>query len=118
MRHDPDLPQQPDRAARKSLRRREGPREWQLQHKIGAAAHRGLRAGKLGIDRRLPPLDKIAGHDAHHAALFSEPRARIFQMQAVSIVKRVIFRHNSNDILHFCPFFHKKRLPFMGNVLK
>ena len=107
MRHDAETAQQSHSAARKALRRRQRPRQRQLQHQIRPAAHGRLRARKLGIYRRTAALHKVARHDAHDRAHRAELRARLLDEPRMSVMKRVIFGHNTDDIAHFCTFFRK-----------
>ena len=107
MRHHAETAQQPHGAAGKPLRRRQRPRQRQLQHQIRPAAGSGLRARKLRIHRRAAALHKVARHDAHDRAVRAQTRARLLDEPCMAVVKRVILRNDADDISHFCTFFRK-----------
>ena len=107
MRHHAETAQQPHGAAGKALRRRQRPRQRQLQHQIRPAAGSGLRARKLRIHRRAAALRKVARHDAHDRAVRAQTRARLLDEPCMAVVKRVILRNDADDISHFCTFFRK-----------
>ena len=116
MRHHAETAQQPHGAAGKPLRRRQRPRQRQLQHQIRPAARGGLRACKLGIHRRAAALYKVARHDAHDRTIRAQTRACLLDEPRMSVVKRVILSNNADDIAHFCTFF-RKTLAFSNEMI-
>ena len=80
-------------ALREPLRRGHGPHRGQLQHQIGAAAHRHLRPGQLVRHGKAAPLGEAAAHGADHR-LRPAP-SRLLHQIGVAGVERIKFTNNA-----------------------
>ena len=85
-------------AARKALRRCDGPRQRQLQHKIRAAAHRRFRARVRALDSKIAALDKASAHRADDACIRAEAPPQLVELPFVAVVEGIILCYYTNCV--------------------
>ena len=93
----------------KSLRRAHRPGQGQLQHQIGAAAHRRFRTGMLAHQGEVAPLHKAAAHGADNGGVRPQKGAGTLQLQQVSPVEGIVLCYNTSNGHVIPPKFMTKK---------
>lgn len=87
----------------KPLRRGQGRRQGQFQHQAGPAGHGGPGPDRFFVNRRFPPLDEIAAHDANNGGIGPEVPAHQVQLPGVAPVQGIVFADNGHHRPHGIP---------------
>ena len=87
-------PEQSHRTAREALRRRQRPRQRQLDDQIGPAAACGFGSGKFRVQRRFAALHEIAAHNTYDRTVRAQKLPAPCDVILMPRVKRVILRND------------------------
>ena len=92
-----------DAAVGEPLRRADRPGQGQLQHQVHAALHGGPGTGVLPHDGKIPPLDKVAAHDAHESGIRPQACPHLLQQVGMAVVHGIVFYNDTSDLHRFHP---------------
>ena len=93
----------------KNLRRGSGIGGGQLQHQIGAAAHRHLGPCQLVRHSRLAPLDEVAAHGADNGSIRPQKGTGALQLQQMPPVEGIVLCYNTSNGHVIPPKFMTKK---------